>query len=182
MVENNVANEMAKTNYKLLCDVETLCAWLVCCPYWNQCMDFQNSLQGMGLLFITLLVLCSLLKHMSFQCIMTSKSTSFLYISPSSWTFWSHKWCVMFGLVNQTYFASATCYLLFWKQTLHVTYDISKDGGVGHNKKGNLGSCHYFYETTIMLHSCYKFDKWTKQVLPNTRSVLDATKFIHSTS
>jgi hypothetical protein len=26
MVENNVANEMAKTNYKLLCDVETLWA------------------------------------------------------------------------------------------------------------------------------------------------------------
>jgi hypothetical protein len=35
MVEKNVANEMAKTNYKLFCDVETLWAWLVCCLYWN---------------------------------------------------------------------------------------------------------------------------------------------------
>jgi len=66
MVENNVANEMAKTSYKFLCDVETLWGWLVCCPYWNQYMDSQNSLKGMGLLFITLLVLCSLLKHMPF--------------------------------------------------------------------------------------------------------------------
>ncbi len=126
MVENNVANETAKINYKLLCDVETLWAWLMCCPYWNQCMDSQNSLKGMGLLFITLLVLCNLLKHMSFQCIMTLKSTSLLYTSPSSWTCWSHEWCVMFGLVDQTCFTSATCYLLFWKRTLHVTYDISQ--------------------------------------------------------
>jgi hypothetical protein len=66
MVEKNVVNEMAKTNYKLICDVQTLWAWLVCCPYCNQYMDSQNSLKGMGLLFITLLVLCSLLKHMSF--------------------------------------------------------------------------------------------------------------------
>lgn len=84
MVENNVVDEMAKTNYKLLCNVETLWAWLVCCPYWNQSMDFQNSLKGMGLLFITLLLLCSSLKHMSFKCIMTLKSITLLYTSPSS--------------------------------------------------------------------------------------------------
>jgi hypothetical protein len=35
MVENNVVNEMAKMNYKFLCDVETLWAWLVCYLYWN---------------------------------------------------------------------------------------------------------------------------------------------------
>jgi hypothetical protein len=67
MVENNVADEMAKTNYKLFCDVETLSAWLVCCPFRNQCMDSQNSLKGMGLLFISLLVLCGLLKHVFFN-------------------------------------------------------------------------------------------------------------------
>ncbi len=46
---------------------------VLCCPYWNQCMNPQNSFKGMGLLFITLLLLRSLLKHMSFQCIMTLK-------------------------------------------------------------------------------------------------------------
>jgi hypothetical protein len=49
--------------------------------------------------------------------------------------------------------------IFLWTQNVHVTYDISKNGGVGHNKKGNLGSCHYFYETTMMLDNCYKFDK-----------------------
>jgi hypothetical protein len=60
MVENNVINEMVKTNYKLLCDVETLWAWLVCRLYWNQCMLSKFS-QGHGI-FISLSMLCSLLK------------------------------------------------------------------------------------------------------------------------
>jgi hypothetical protein len=31
-----------------------------------QCMDSQNSLKGMRLSFLTFLMLCSLLQHMSF--------------------------------------------------------------------------------------------------------------------